>query len=256
MGQDGRTALVTGAARRIGAAIAERLSAQGFATALHASRRAAPEAGALAERLIARGGRAVVVVADLAIAAEAEALIARAAAALGPLDALVNNASIFEPDSAADFDLDRWERQFAVNLRAPALLVRAFARQAPRERDPAVVNILDQRVWRPNPQFFSYTLSKAALWTATRTMAQSFAPHVRVNAVGPGPVLPNETQGAEGFAREVAGLPLGRPVPPGAIAEAVSYLLSARHVTGQMIAVDSGQHLGWRTPDYVEDEMS
>jgi NAD(P)-dependent dehydrogenase (short-subunit alcohol dehydrogenase family) len=256
MGMGQRSVLVTGAARRIGAAIATRLGAQGFAVALHASRNSAPDAEALAARLATEGCRTAVIIADLAEAAEAATLVERAARALGPLDALVNNASVFEPDTASDFDLDRWERHFAVNLRAPALLARAFARQAGAESDPGIVNILDQRVWRPNPQFFSYTLTKSALWTATRTMAQSFAPHVRVNAVGPGPVLPNDTQGREGFAREVAGLPLGRAVPPEAIAEAVAYLLSARHVTGQMIAVDSGQHLAWRTPDYIEDEPS
>lgn len=252
MTQERQAALVTGAARRIGAAIAERLSAEGFAVALHSSQGSRAAAEALAQRLNASGGRAAVIVADLGVAAEVDGLVARALAAVGPLSVLVNNASMFEPDSADDFDLARWDRHFAVNLRAPAVLTRDFAGQVEAADDPSVVNILDQRVWRPTPQFFSYTLTKSALWTATRTTAQTFAPRLRVNAVGPGPVLPNETQGSDGFAREVAGLPLQRAVPPEAIAEAVVYLIRARHVTGQMIAVDSGQHIGWRTPDVIE----
>ena len=245
-------ALVTGAARRIGAAIAERLASDGYAIALHASRRSQADAERLAARLASRGARVAVFVADLGAAYEAGALVARARAALGTLCVLVNNASVFEPDRADDFDLARWERHFAVNLRAPAILARDFAAQAAGD-DDCVVNILDQRVWRPTPQFFSYALTKSALWAATRAMAQTFAPRIRVNGVGPGPVLPNDTQGQEGFAQEVAGLPLPQAVPPQAIADAVAYLIGARHVTGQMIAVDSGQHLAWRTPDYIEE---
>ena len=137
----------------------------------------------------------------------------------------------------------------AVNLRAPVQLSSAFVAALPAGREGCVVNIVDQRVWRLNPRFFSYTLSKSALWTATQTMAQAFAPRVRVNAVGPGPTLANNMDGAEGFAREAAAVPLGRAVEPGEIADAVLYLARARGVTGQMIAVDGGQHLAWKTPD-------
>ena len=245
-------ALVTGAAERIGLQIAKRLSRSGFGIVLHASPRTRDKAEAEAARLREQGLRAGCVVADLADAAQCEGLIAAACAQAGPLGLLVNNAAVFEADTAASLDLAVWERQFAINLRAPLLLARDFAAQVPDGRDGSIVNVIDQRVLRPTPQYFSYTLSKSALWTATRTMAQAFAAQgVRVNAVGPGPVFPNPHDGDAGFAREVAGIPLRRAVDPDDIADAVLYLAGARAVTGQFIAVDAGQHLGWRTPDIV-----
>ncbi|PNG25555.1 SDR family oxidoreductase [Methylocella silvestris] len=245
-------ALVTGGGRRIGLAIACRLARAGYAVAIHCSPSSLAEAEREAEKIIRDGGRACALGADLSDAAGVEQLIARAGAAFGALSLLVNNASTFEMDSPADFTLDQWERNFAVNLRAPCVLARRFAEAAPRGANASIVNIIDQRVLRLTPQFFSYTLSKAALWTATQTMAQGFAPlGVRVNAVGPGPSLANSIQGGAGFLREVAGLPLEGPIEPDEIAEAVLYLARARHVTGQMIAVDAGQHLSWATPDIV-----
>lgn len=234
-------ALVTGAARRIGRAIVERLAADGWPMVIHASERSAREARALAETLAARGLKAAVVVADLARAEATAALIENARAPFGPLACLVNNASIFEPDDAATFDADAFDRHMAVNLRAPLLLAQRFAAQAPA--GASIVNILDQRVLRPSPAYFTYAISKAGLWAATRTLAQAFAPRVRVNAVGPGPVLPNTHEGDEGFAAEVASLPLRRPPEAGEIADAVAWLARAPSVTGQMIAVDAGQHL-------------
>ena len=141
----------------------------------------------------------------------------------------------------------------AVNLRAPLQLASAFAAALPAGREGCVVNIVDQRVWRLNPKFFTYTLTKSALWTATQTLAQTFAPRIRVNAVGPGPTLANTIDGEEGFAREAAAVPLGRGVAPEEVADAVLWLARARGVTGQMIAVDGGQHLAWKTPDYEID---
>lgn len=246
-------AVITGAARRIGLLIAERLAMAGYAVVLECSPcslRAAQEA---AQKIRGRGGRAAVLAHDLSVESELSRVIGEASAFFGPPTLLVNNASVFEDDSAASFDLELWERHFAVNVRAPAVLSRDFARNLPTGQEGAIVNIIDQRVFRLTPQFFSYTLSKAALWTATRTMAQAFAPQkIRVNAVGPGPALPNESQGEAGFAREVAGLLLKRAIDPDDIADAVLYLAGARNVTGQMIAVDAGQHLGWLTPDIVE----
>ena len=242
------TALVTGAARRIGRAIAEVLAARGHGVALHASARSQPGAEDLAESIRAAGGRAFVIVADLATAEEVEGLVPRAAAALGPVTLLVNNASAFEADTAGDFDLARFEAHFATNLRAPLQLASAFVRHLAGDAEGAIVNIIDQRVWRLNPHFF-YTLSKSALWTATQTMAQAFAPRVRVNAVGPGPTLANHMQRKEDFAREASATLLQRAIDPREIAAAVLYLVEARGVTGQMIAVDGGQHLAWKTPD-------
>ncbi|MDB5650363.1 MAG: short-chain dehydrogenase/reductase [Hyphomicrobiales bacterium] len=250
-GSDGneRNALITGAARRIGRAVAERLAAEGYGLALHASERSAPAAEELAGTIRRRGGRACVVVADLASPEDTATLVDRALAAIGPLCLLVNNASIYEPDAADVFDAARWDQHMAVNLRAPVQLAAAFAASIPPRGEGVVINITDQKVWRLNPRFFSYTLSKAALWTATQTMAQAFAPRVRVNAIGPGPVLPNHLEGPEGFEREAAALPLGASVAPEEIAAAVLFLTQARSVTGQMIAVDGGQHLSWKTPD-------
>jgi NAD(P)-dependent dehydrogenase (short-subunit alcohol dehydrogenase family) len=243
-----QAALVTGAARRIGRAIVEVLSKEGYAVAIHChkSRGAAQN---LAKRVIAEGGQAHVLVADLSVVTQVERLVPEAVAAVGPLTLLVNNASIFEDDGVFSLEADRFDRHTAVNLRAPLLLARDVAHQVPGGADASVVNIVDQRVLKPDPRCFSYALTKAALWDATRTMAQAFAPRLRVNAVAPGPTVPNSRDGEAGVAREAAATILGRRVSPNAIAEAVLFLARARHVTGQMLAVDSGQHLGWLTPD-------
>lgn len=242
-------ALVTGAARRIGLAIAERLAREGRPVVLHASPRSAEDAELAAQAIRQRGGRAAVAFADLADAAQTQVLIERAERAFGPLTVLVNNASVFEVDAAEDFTLERYERQMAVNLRAPLLLARDFAGRLPPQAEGVVINLIDQRVWRLTPRYFSYTLAKSALWTATRTMAQSFAPRIRVNAVGPGPVFPNAALGDKEFEVETHGVPLGHAVELSGVVDAALYLIAARSVTGQMIAVDSGQHLAWRTPD-------
>jgi NAD(P)-dependent dehydrogenase (short-subunit alcohol dehydrogenase family) len=241
------TALVTGAAKRIGRVIAGRLAREGYAVAIHCHC-SSEAAEAVAASIRSAGGRATVVQADLAEAGAAQ-IVGAARAALGPLTLLVNNASEFEPDSIESLSLDRWERHFAVNLRAPAFLARDFAAQLPADRHGCIVNVVDQRVLKPNPQFFSYTLTKAALFTATRTLAQALAPRIRVNAVGPGPTLASARQDADAFARQSAALPLGRGPTPEEIADAVLFLARARSVTGQMIAVDGGQHLAWETPD-------
>lgn len=244
-----KTALVTGGAQRIGRSIVERLAREGFGVAIHC-RRSTALAEEIAATITAAGGRAIVVRGDLADASVVERLIDDAVAGLGhPLTLLVNNASEFEPDDVVTLSQERWDRHFAVNLRAPAFLARDFARQLPPDRDGCIVNIVDQRVWKLTPQFFSYTLTKAALFTATQTMAQALAPRIRVNAIGPGPTLANERQGDEDFGKQARAVLLGHGGSPDEIAEAVVYLAQARSVTGQMIAVDGGQHLAWETPD-------
>ncbi len=245
--------LVTGAARRIGLAIAHGFASNGHPVVIHSSRRSLPEAKLAAATLINLDANAAAVACDLADAQETLALIERAEAAFGPIAILVNNASVFELDNAEDFSLDVYERQMAVNLRAPLILAQSFAARLPLGVDGAIINVLDQRVWRLTPRYFTYTITKSALWTATRTMAQAFAPNIRVNAVGPGPVLPNAFYGEKGFAAEVAGVPLERPTELSSVVDAVMYLARARNVTGQMIAVDSGQHLAWRTPDVLPE---
>ena len=236
-----RAALITGAGRRIGAAIARALTHAGYAVVLHAHR-SRTEAERVAGELVAAGGRAVVALADLADAEGVRGLVP-AAAAFGPLTLLVNNASQFEEDEIGSLDRAAFERTMAVNLTAPLFLAQDFAAQAPAGADAAIVNIVDQRVLKPTPRFFSYTLSKSALYSATLTLAQALAPAVRVNAVAPGPTLPSPRQTAEQFAAQAAAVPLGRGPTPEEIAAAVLYLAQARSVTGTVIAVDGGQHL-------------
>jgi len=243
-----QAALVTGAARRIGQRIAERLGREGYAVAIHCNR-SAGDADGLAARLRSAGAQVAVVRADLADLSAVGGLVDAAVRAVGPLTLLVNNASIFEADELETLSAEGWDRHFAVNLRAPAFLARDFARQLPEGEDGCIVNIVDQRVWKPTPQFFSYTLTKAALFAATRTMAQALAPRIRVNAVGPGPTLANERQAEEDFAKQGRAVLLGHGGTPDEVADAVLYLARARSVTGQMIAVDGGQHLAWETPD-------
>jgi NAD(P)-dependent dehydrogenase (short-subunit alcohol dehydrogenase family) len=249
----GGPALVTGAARRIGLAIAGRLAREGRPVVLHSSPRSAEEAELAARAIRKQGGRAAVAIADLTDAGETQRLVSFAARAFGPMTLLVNNASVFDVDEARDFSLDRYERQMAINLRAPLLLARDFAAALPEAAEGAIVNVIDQRVWRLTPRHFSYTLSKSALWTATRTMAQAFAPRIRVNAVGPGPVFPNEALGERDFEIETRGVPLGHAADVSGVVDAVVFLANARSVTGQMIAVDAGQHLAWRTPDVAPE---
>lgn len=242
------TALVTGGAKRIGRAIVEDLAAHGFAVAIHANR-SLDEARALASQIAADGGRAAVLAGDLTDMTAAGSLIGAAGAALGPVSLLVNGASIFEDDSVLDFDWNDWDRHFAIHLKAPVLLARTMAEALPSGREGLVVNIIDQRVWRPTPRYFSYALSKSALWSATQTMAQALAPRIRVNAIGPGPTLKNVRQDDADFARQVDGLMLKRGPALSEFGATIRYLWQARSVTGQMIALDGGQHLAWQTPD-------
>lgn len=246
-----RVALVTGAVRRVGAAIVERLASRGLAVVVHSSARSEPDAARLALDLRNRGLRAGCVVADLSEASDVDALISRAQDCFGPLDILINNASVFDGDAIETFTSERFDRLLAVNLRAPVQLARDFAAQVDGRIDPSIVNILDQRVLSPNPLYLSYTLSKAGLAMATTVLAQALAPRIRVNAVAPGPVLPNAHEGSARFEAEVAEVPLRRSVSLEAVADAIDYLVEARHVTGQTIAVDSGQRLAWRTPDVL-----
>ncbi|MGZ3410723.1 MAG: SDR family oxidoreductase [Xanthobacteraceae bacterium] len=241
-------ALVTGGAQRIGGAIVRALADRGYAVAIHAHQSTAP-ADELCRAILANGGRAAVVTADLFDHASVVALIAKAAGAVGPLTLLVNNAGEFEPDAIGSLDRALFDRQFAINLRAPLFLAEKFAAQVPAGANASVVNIVDQRVFKLTPQFVSYTLTKSALHTATTTLAQALAPRVRVNAVAPGPTLPSPRQDAADFARQAHTLPLGRGPTPQDVADAVVYLAGAASVTGVTIAVDGGQHVAWQTPD-------
>ena len=241
------TALVTGAARRIGRAIAETLAARGHPVAIH-YRASADDAAGAAAAIERAGGRSAAFPADLRDESETRSLVERARAALGPVCVLVNNASVFEQDSVSTASRESWDRHMETNLRAPFVLMQAMAGALPAERTGNVVNILDERVWNLTQHFVSYTLSKAGLWTLTQTMALALAPRIRVNGIGPGPTLPSPRQSVEQFERQAGMMPLGRGSAPGEVADAVEFILDAPSMTGQMIALDGGQHLGWAQP--------
>ncbi|RYE09520.1 MAG: SDR family oxidoreductase [Hyphomicrobiales bacterium] len=235
-------ALVTGAANRLGAAMARALSGAGYALVIH-HRGGEDDAKALAVEIRATGGQAATLKADLANRRQRAALIEKAMKPFGALTLLVNNASSFEPDSVMDLEEALWDRHFAIHLEAPAFLARDFAAQLPDGTQGNIVNIIDERILHLTPNYFSYTLSKAALWTMTQTMAQSLAPRIRVNAIGPGPTLRDKGQSEAAFQRNQAATPLGYAANAGDICEALLYLLNARAVTGTMIPVDGGRHL-------------
>lgn len=246
---DRGAALVTGGGKRIGRAICLELARAGFDIVIH-YRRSKDAAEAVAEEVRAIGRRAATVAGDLSNEGEVRGIVPAAVEALGPLAVLINNASVFEDDRVGGLARDSWDAHIETNLRAPIVLTEAFAAQA--DKNGCVVNLLDQRVLKPDPRFFSYALSRNGLWWATRTMAQALAPRIRVNGVGPGPTLPSIHQTAEDFAAEAAGTLLEKPGSPEAVAAAVRWLVDSDLVTGQMIAVDGGQHLAWQTPDILE----
>ncbi|WP_368904582.1 SDR family oxidoreductase [Taklimakanibacter lacteus] len=245
------TVLITGAARRIGRRIALDLARDGWAVAIHCNQSRA-DAETLKQEIAAAGGHSAIVQGDLAQADVPERLITEAVSALGPLTCLINNASRFEPDEAGSVTLDSWAQHLDTNLRAPVFLSQHFAAQLPGEMSGNIINIIDQRVWKLTPKFFSYTASKSALWTVTRTLAQALAPRIRVNAIGPGPALANVRMDEEDFARQARLTLLKRGTSPEEISAAIKYILSARAMTGQMIVLDGGQHLLWQTRDVMD----
>ena len=253
------TALVTGAGKRLGRAMALYLAGRGHDVAVHYSASAA-EAEAVASEIRALGRSAQTFRADLLIEAETEGLIPAVTAALGPLTVLVNNASIFEYDRIETATRESWDRHLESNLRAPYVLTQGFARQCPpaltdENGEPLaqglVINMIDQRILKLTPEFSTYTIAKMGLWALTRTAAQRLAPHVRVNAIGPGPTLQGSRQSADHFARQRAATVLGRGANPTDICAALGFFLDSPAVTGQFLAIDGGQHLAWQTPDVL-----
>lgn len=250
--------LITGGGARLGSLIAKALAANGCSIAIHYNRSKAG-AAALRNSITADGGHAAIVQANLNVPQERDALIDKAAKALGrPLTALINNASTFTPDAIDDFTDASFDHHINANLRAPLHLAQDFAAQCTEHNviGGCIINIIDQRVLKPNPEFLTYSLAKAAMHWATKTLAQSLAPTIRVNAIGPGPTLQNIRQNEADFASESAATLLGIGSPPQAIIDAVQYLLGAHSVTGQMIAVDGGQHLTWKTADFVGESLA
>ena len=253
-------ALVTGAGKRIGRAIALHLASQGLDVAFHyaSSRDEAEEA---ASEALALGVKAIAVGADLLDPAETDQLVPAAAKGLGqPLSVLVNNASIFEYDNMSTATAESWRRHMVSNLRAPFFLSQAFVAQAPAAgtdefgeavANAMIVNMVDMRVRKLTPEFMTYTIAKSALWTFTQTAAQAMAPSVRVNAIGPGPTMKGHRQSEDHFRTQRSRTVLERGSNPEDIVSAVDFLLRNKAVTGQLICVDGGQHLAWKTPDVL-----
>jgi NAD(P)-dependent dehydrogenase (short-subunit alcohol dehydrogenase family) len=235
-------ALVTGGARRIGRVLAAVAAEAGYDVAIHV-RHIDDEAETTASEVRAKGRKATLLSCDLRQEATTVALVGQAEAELGPVTLLVNNASVFEIDAFAGMNRASWDLHMETNLRAPLVLAQAFARRLPVDREGLIVNVLDQRVLDPKPEFFSYSLSKSALWDATQMLARALAPRIRVNGIGPGPTFPNEYQDPAAFEAEAAATLLHRASSPQQVGAALRYLIDADAVTGQMIAVDSGQHL-------------
>jgi NAD(P)-dependent dehydrogenase (short-subunit alcohol dehydrogenase family) len=243
-----KNVLVTGAAKRLGRAIALDLAAAGWNVAIHYNS-SREDADSAAQAVRAFGGEAAALKCDLSRESETATLVERAVAEIGPLTALINSASLFENDDWQSATRKTWDDHIETNLRAPMLLSQLFAKQLPANAMGNIINVIDQRVLKPTPQFLSYSLSKAALYWLTTTLAQGMGPRIRVNAVGPGPTLKNPRQSDSDFNRQRNVTILGRGAEPADICAAVRYLLNAEAVTGQMIAVDGGQHLIWQTPD-------
>ena len=247
-------ALVTGAGKRLGRAMALALGAAGYDVVVH-YHSSANEANEAVAELTALGRRAAAVRTDLSSEGDVAGLIAASQTALGTLNLLVNSASVFESDDIESMTRTSWDKHIETNLRAPLKLAQDFAAQIDPDANNLIVNIIDQRVLKLTPQFLSYTASKAALHALTKTLAQALGPRgVRVNAIGPGPTMKNPRQSETDWRRQNEASILGRGATPDDICEALLYLVAARSVTGQMIAVDGGQHLAWQTPDVLVKE--
>jgi NAD(P)-dependent dehydrogenase (short-subunit alcohol dehydrogenase family) len=255
-----KRALVTGAAKRLGRAMALELAAQGYDVAVHFAS-SSNDAARVVREIHELGTKAVAIQADLLDETQMQSLFPLAVKALGgPITVLVNNASVFEYDNLSSATRESWDRHLESNLRAPFVLTQALAAQVPEAKLDAsgepvaqglVVNMLDQRIRKLTPEFMSYTIAKMGLWAFTRTAAQSLAPAVRVNAIGPGPTMKGHRQSEEHFARQRQATVLQRGSNEEDIAAALAYLLRAKSVTGQVICVDGGQHLAWQTPDVL-----
>ena len=255
-----RAALVTGGARRLGKAMALGLAKRGAAVAVH-FRSSSDEATATVELIRNAGGHSFPVKADLLDEDACRGLVAHVVQSLGqPLDVLINNASIFEHDSIATATADNWHRHMMSNFRAPFVLMQEFAKQVPQaDRDlagemhpqAAIINMVDQRVQKPTPEFMTYTLAKMGLWNLTQIGARALAPDIRVNAIGPGPTVRAKRQSERHFRGQRDSTPLQRGASRDEIVAAMNFLLDSPSVTGQLVCPDGGQHLAWQTPDVL-----
>jgi NAD(P)-dependent dehydrogenase (short-subunit alcohol dehydrogenase family) len=245
--EDPRTVLVTGAGRRLGRCIALDFAARGWRVGVH-YRDSAQEALGLVTEIVRNGGIAAAFGADLARLETIAPQLEACTEGLGAPTCLINNAARFDWDVLDTLDAKTWQATLDVNLRAPVFLTQAFAKTLPRQQRGNVINLIDQKVLRIDPEHFSYTIAKSALWIATQTMAQALAPRIRVNAIAPGPVFKSEGQSAAGFEREARATLLQQPVDAADVTAAIQFLLETPSITGQMITLDGGQHLAWKSP--------
>ncbi|MEM7303096.1 MAG: SDR family oxidoreductase [Pseudomonadota bacterium] len=248
MSQNSPAVFITGAAKRVGRAIALDLAQMGYDVAIHFNG-SEEDAFEVVEDIRRLGRRSAAFQADLAQPSDAKQLFAQISETFGLVDILINNASVFVDDRIDDLSDDVWDMHFNLHVKTPSILASDFAAQNDGTMRGLIVNIIDQRVWNLNPRFYSYTLSKSALWTATQTLAQALAPRVRVNGIGPGPTLPSYRQTDQDLARQVTSLPLQKGPDLSEFANTMDYLWRTPSVTGQMLALDGGQHLTWETPD-------
>ena len=243
--------IVTGGARRVGREIAIDLGKIGWEVAVHFNK-SNKDAAEVVEKIEKAGGKAVAIHAKLDKEDGTKNLVEAATSSLGPINCLINNASVFEHDTLETVTTKGWDKHINTNLKAPLFLIKEFAKSLPNNLSGNVINLVDQRVWNLTPYFLSYTVSKVGLWTLTQSLALALAPYVRVNAIGPGPTLPSQRQTKTQFAQQCAATPLGRGTTPQEICNAVRFILSNESLTGQMIVLDGGQHLGWAQPKHNE----
>lgn len=239
--------LITGGAKRLGAAMALDLAKHGFDLAIHYNE-GKQQADDLVRELKALGAEALAVSSNL-VETHGNRLIEAVVEHMGPVEILINNASLFLDDHIGALDEKIWDDHFAIHLKTPATLADRMFALLPENHHGLIVNIIDQRVWKLNPNFLSYTLSKSAMWTLTKTLAQALAPRIRVNAIGPGPTLKSPRQGEEEFARQAKSVLLEHGPELSEFGATIRYFWHQTSITGQMIALDGGQHLMWQTPD-------
>jgi len=249
---EARKIIITGGATRMGAAIARKLSGPNIEILIHYNK-SKLKAEKLKKELSSKGTKIYLVKGDLSKETDIKKIIKFAKSKLKNFDCLVNNASLFENDKLENFSLDSWSKHLRTNLRAPALLTKEFAKNV-KGKNNNIINIIDQRVFKLTPYFFSYTLSKTGLYTLTKTSAMSLAPNIRVNAIAPGPTIKNQRQSEKHFKKQYLATPLKRQVDVEQICNAVDFFIKNISITGQVLAIDSGQNLNWQTPDVMGKE--
>ncbi len=249
---EARKIIITGGATRMGAAIARKLSGPNIEILIHYNK-SKLKAEKLKKELSSKGTKVYLVKGNLSKETDIKKIIKFAKSKLKNFDCLVNNASLFENDKLENFSLDSWSKHLRTNLRAPALLTKEFAKNV-KGKNNNIINIIDQRVFKLTPYFFSYTLSKTGLYTLTKTSAMSLAPNIRVNAIAPGPTIKNQRQSEKHFKKQYLATPLKRQVDVEQICNAVDFFIKNISITGQVLAIDSGQNLNWQTPDVMGKE--